>query len=172
LINWTSNKIAALSSEQIKSLRSNADGKDQAIVGQCDAELANRKPKKSTPAASGGSVIGFHFVCDRGQGVMRDASGNLWAGTWVVDKRHAEKAAKISAYVALHAAKADPSYIQGIVKDWRVGKRERQYAEDQITKIDTGIDFLIEVTGQPYNWVGDGSGEKGNAWSGDSSDAT
>lgn len=79
----------------------------------------------------------------------------------MVDKNHAERAVKVEAYVALHAAKSEPSYLQGIVRDWRVQRREPTYAEGQTAKTEFGIDFLMELTDKPRQWQGDGSGEKG-----------
>jgi hypothetical protein len=68
---------------------------------------------------------------------------------------------KIGGYVALHVAKSKPSYLQGIVRDWRIQEREPTYSEGQLVKTQFGIDFLIELTGEPLEWHGDGSGEKG-----------
>jgi hypothetical protein len=169
LIEWTPEKLTALNVDQLKSLRENAEKLGgQNVVELCDVELAKRKPKKiiesSAHHTSDDAVIGFHFVCDRGQGVTKNSDGTHWTGTWVVDKCHAERAAKIGAYVALHETKSETSYLQGLVKDWRVSKRERQYAEGQTTKTETGIDFLFEITDISYQWVGGGSGEKGYAW--------
>jgi hypothetical protein len=165
---WTPEKIAALDTDQIKNLRKIAEGRDATVVELCESELRSRRSKKlahpGVSHSSGEVVIGFHFVCDRGRGVTKESERTVWTGTWVVDKMHAEKAAKNGAYVALHAAKSEPSYLQGTVIDWRVNKRERQYAEGQPAKSDTGIDFLIEITNMAYQWVGDGSGEKGYAW--------
>lgn len=33
------------------------------------------------------------------------------------------------------------------------------------TKIEEGIEFLIEETAQSYSWVGEATGEKGYKWS-------
>jgi hypothetical protein len=87
----------------------------------------------------------------------------------VVDKNHAERAVKIGAYVALHVAKSELSYLQGVVRDWRLKEREPAYAEGQFVKTKFGIDFLIEPTHKPMQWYGDGSGEKGYFY-GESSD--
>lgn len=79
----------------------------------------------------------------------------------VVDTAHVERAVKIGAYVALHVAKSELSYLQGIVRDWRTRERERSYAEGQLVQTKFGVDFLIEPTNEPLPWYGDGSGEKG-----------
>lgn len=34
-----------------------------------------------------------------------------------------------------------------------------------IDKDNEGIEFLVQETGQPYEWVGAGAGEKGYEWS-------
>jgi hypothetical protein len=33
------------------------------------------------------------------------------------------------------------------------------------TKIEEGIELLVEETTQPYSWVGEATGEKGYKWS-------
>ena len=96
--------------------------------------------------------------------MTRNKDGTAWTGTWVVDTRHAEIGSKIGSYVALHRAKSERSYLQGTVKDWRKAHRDREYAEGQRVKIETGVDFLLELTVEPYAWDGDGTGEKGYVW--------
>ncbi len=109
-------------------------------------------------------VIGFHFVCVNEQGLVRNGDGTAWTGTWVVGKVHADRASNISSYLALHSVKSEPSYVQGIIRDFRRRQRERSYAEDRKVQTERGIDFLIELTNEFYEWVGDGAGEKGYAW--------
>jgi hypothetical protein len=143
-----------------------------AIVDLCDAEMARRTPARNkSPRAKPASesrhnqvVIGFHFVCDKEKGVTTNSDGTIWTGTWVVDRIHAQRAEKIRAYVALHATKANPSYLQGIVKGWRRTSREPEYADGRPVKIELGIDFLVEPTNEPYQWNGAGAGEKGYLW--------
>jgi hypothetical protein len=170
---WTSERVAKLPIEQVKSLRENARRRgENAVVELCNTEIDRRKlvrerPSRTRPSSEsrdGQIVIGFHFVCDKGKGVTADVDGRVWTGTWVVDKIHAEKGVRIGAYVALHATKAEPSYLQGIIEDWRQSPREREYAEGRPVRIESGIDFLIRPTDKPYRWEGDGSGEKGYAW--------
>jgi len=170
-VTWTAEKIAALSKKEIESLLENAKTRAPDVAVLCSAELDNRKPERSkvsrTPGFRHGSdeqVIGFHFVCDRGQGVKKNDDGTLWTGTWVVAEVHAARAAKISAYVALHESKAEPSYLQGVIKDFKRSARESSYAEGQEVQTEYGMDFLFEPTSKPYAWVGEGSGEKGYAW--------
>lgn len=171
---WNQETISKLASDKIKSLRENAKKlREQAIVDLCDLELLKRAPIKAKKAPSSkskqnsrpdGVVAGFHFVCPGEKGVTRNTDGTIWTGIWVVDKAHAEKALKVDAYVALHTAKSEPSYLQGKIKDWRAKKRERQYADDRLVKIEDGIEFQFSPTHEPYTWHGDGSGEKGYYW--------
>ncbi len=71
---------------------------------------------------------------------------------------------KYGAYVALHTSKSESSYLQGALKDWRQAKRNTEYADGRPVRIPFGIDLLFEPTGQPYQWGGDGTGEKGYVW--------
>jgi len=43
-------------------------------------------------------------------------------------------------------------------------EREQEYADGRPVKIEFGVDFLLERTDEPYDWKGDGSGEKGYVW--------
>ena len=170
---WPPERIAAEPTDRLKNLRANAERLGEIeLANLCDEELARRVKKpagprrvKATESSKGRSVVGgFHFVSSREWGLTMNGDGTAWTGTWVVDTRHAETGVKIGAYVALHATKLEPSYLQGIVRDWRAAKREREYAEGTPVRIDKGIDFLIELTSEPYKWQGDGSGEKGYFW--------
>lgn len=165
---WTAEKIADLKTNEIKVLRENAAKRSaQKTLDLCDAELTRRRAIRTKRSNSfkqthiGESVHGFHFVCPTEKGITRNSDGTVWTGTWVVDKHHAECAMKIGGYVALHLTKSKPSYLQGIVRDWRIREREATYAEGQLVKTKFGIDFLIELSEQPLEWQGDGSGEKG-----------
>jgi hypothetical protein len=167
-LEWTADRIAELTVDQVKVLRDNA-AKSKALrtVDLCDADLARRNPRRTQrlkagkQARFGGVVHGFHFVCPDEKGITRNPDGTVWTGTWVVDKIHAERAIKVGGYVALHVTKSEPSYLQGVVRHWRTHKREPAYAEGQLVKTQFGVDFLIELTDQPVQWHGDGSGEKG-----------
>lgn len=160
---WDSARIATLSSDEIKNLRKNAETrKENHVVTLCDEELKARKRSKIMQPRSDEPVCGFHFVCENERGVTRNLDGTIWSGTWVVDKRHAEHGVEISAYVALHKSRSEKSYLQGLIKGWRSAPREKQYGEEE-AQTHWGIDFLIEPTGTSYDWVGDGTGEKGYA---------
>ena len=167
MVEWNAEKVSALTTDQIKTLKENAAGKSELLEALCDEELAKRKPKKIKLLKShdhGETVpLGFHFKCVKGQGLVNDERG-VWTGVWVVAKDLAEKAAQAGSYVALHERKAEPSYLQGKILDCRVKPRERRYAEDQEVKTPWGMEFLIEPTDQPYGWVGDSAGERGYAW--------
>ena len=173
MIKWTTEEIAKRSTEEVKLLRHNAAklGK-QEIVDLCDAELSRRKPAPIKRARLAGAdedraghyVSEFHFVCPNELGVTRNQDGSIWTGTWVVATANAEAALKYGSHVALHATKAEQSYLQGSIKGWRKSPRESRYAEDQLVKTEFGIDFLLEPTHSPMMWKGEGAGEKGYAW--------
>jgi hypothetical protein len=169
LTDWAT-KVVSYTKDQIKNLRENAIKRgEEAIAAICDAELESRKPlrPKETKRSSshlGEVVLGFHFICPKEQGIERAANGQFWSCTWVVARAHAEMASKIGSYVALHTRKSEPSYAQGIVKDFRISPRQREYAEGRKVKNEIGVDFLIEPTSDPKIWKGDATGEKGYFW--------
>jgi hypothetical protein len=78
----------------------------------------------------------------------------FWTGIWAVSEAHWAPALAVGAYVALHESKAELSYRQGLLKGWR---REARHGK----AIPSGIVFLVEPSGIPLPWRGDGSGEKG-----------
>jgi hypothetical protein len=163
---WTLERIAALPIDQVKNLRDNAQTRGGTeIVGLCDADLARRKPpkaKKTKVDRKKDSIVrGFHFICPTEKEVVTNPDGTVWTGVWVVDKTHAERAVTHEAYVALHVAKAVPSYRQGIVRGWRPKERLSEYADDRPAKIKFGVEFLLEPTDKPFDWYGDATGEKG-----------
>jgi len=169
---WTEEEVAKRTSDQIKALRQNAIRlAEQAIVDLCDAELTRRKPPKRPKIASerehrvGFYVSEFHFVCPDELGVTRNSDGTLASGIWVVSATNAVTAEKYGSMVALHMTRAEPSYIQGRIKGWQQKPRENKYSGDQLTKIKSGIEFIIEPTSTPLVWQGDATGEKGYAWS-------
>jgi hypothetical protein len=173
MVDWTKERIGSLTTDKVKILRANAVRRsDNAVATLCDEVIASRAPRrersaepKSVPPSHVGEIVGgFHFVCPQEKGVTRNSDGTVWTGTWVVDPQHAERGSKNGAYVALHSTKSELSYLQGTIKDWRKTRREREYAEDRPTRTEFGIDFLLQLTNTPYEWRGDGSGEKGYAW--------
>jgi hypothetical protein len=170
MIDWSGERVAKLTLEDIKALRTNAVRKGaDGVVALRDAEIEARMPRKSATTAVGlpksdRFVCGYHFVCPRERGVLPNDDGTLWSGTWVVDKSNVETSIKYGAYIALHVEKSEPSYIQGKLKGWRRSERDRQYSDEHLVQIPMGIDFLLGPTTVPYAWIGDGSGEKGYAW--------
>jgi hypothetical protein len=173
MIEWTAEEIAKRSTEEIQSLRDNAAKRGkQGIVDLCESELARRKPASKQSKAKnvaheerlGHYVSEFHFVCPGELGITKNQDGSIWSGTWVVAEAHAEAAREHGSLIALHSAKAELSYLQGTIKDWRKTAREPKYSGDQLVKTDFGIDFLFEPTSGPMPWKGEATGEKGYAW--------
>ena len=172
-MDWTAERLESLSIDQLKNLRQNAEMRGNSeIVSLCAAELARRAPKRvknssdtSRATRKDQVVSGFHFVCDRERDVSFNPDGTFWTGTWVVRKSHAERGARDGAYIALHPTRAEPSYLQGTIKDWRRSERRKEYAEGVEAKTKYGVDFLVAPTKEPYQWVGDATGEKGYEWS-------
>jgi hypothetical protein len=172
-IEWTADQIAKRSTEEVQSLRKNADKlRRQEIVALCDAELTHRKPtpmktlrtKRSDENHIGQYVSEFHFVCPKELGIKREDDGLIWTGTWVVSPAHAKTAEDCGSLVALHTSRAEPSYLQGVIKAWRKSRREPRYSDDQLVKTEFGIDFQFEPTDKSIPWVGDATGERGYAW--------
>jgi hypothetical protein len=166
---WTGEKIAELSTDDIKTIRNNAINKGaNDVVALCDTELLKRAPTKLSSGHKGKgrdrnneTVVGYHFVCrPEEKGVTRNSDGTVWSGTWVVASARAEKSLKAGAYVALHLSHADPSYLKGDVKAWRRSKRERQYTEGQEVKTEEGTDFQLELTNDNIEWRGEGTVER------------
>ena len=164
MIHWTTDRIAQLPIEGVMTLRENADRLGVTpLVELCDADLAKRTPARKLPRGPRHDlvVVGFHFVCPKKQKVTKNEDGTITSGTWAVAAYHAERAAKIRAYVALHEKKSEPSYLQGVIKDWKPASR---LDGDEPKAIETGVDFIFEPDDEPRDWVGDQSGEKGYAW--------
>jgi hypothetical protein len=172
-ITWTAEKIAAKSDDEIKTLRENAIKYGaQDVLSLCDEELTRRRPPRVRQPTSerphenrdGYYVSEFHFVCPNELGVARQADGLIRSGTWVVSEANVALALRYGSTVALHASKAEASYLQGTIKAWERRPREPRYAEDQLVKTEFGIDFLFEPSDVSLPWVGEGAGEKGYAW--------
>ena len=162
-VQWDEQRLAALTIPQLQNLRKNAmrTGAIE-VAALCDAELAKKRPGRAAArqrvAASGESyVIGFHLVARADKGVTINPDGTFWSGVWVIARIHAERAPRVNAYLALHETKAEGSYRQGVIRDWRVTARAG-------CKIEDGVEFLVEPTDRPYDWHGTGTGEKGYKW--------
>jgi hypothetical protein len=172
MVEWTKDKIAGLSGDQIKLLRENAAkyGRRE-IVDLCDGELLRQKPPRVRKVSdsvsedhSGQYVSEFHFICPNELGITRNNDGTIWTGTWVVAEAHAENAIRYESLVSLHSSKAEPSYLQGTVKAWRKSPRQPRYSGEQLTQTREGIDLLFEPSNLSLPWKGDAAGEKGYAW--------
>ena len=170
VIEWSAQRISSLPTEQIKDLRANATKKGAtSIVELCDTELLRRKPPRKEKAVtqdrSGQFVSCFHFVCPKEKEITRNPDGTVWSGTWVVSEENAEMSLRYGGKVALHIARAELSYLQGVIKGWRRSPRRHEYSDGIPVRTQSGIDFLLEPTAEPLQWVGDATGEKGYEWS-------
>jgi hypothetical protein len=167
---WTQEQISKWPTDQVKTVRDRAllHGA-QEIADHCGQILAERDAtKKAAMTTQPGkrsqqNANELHFVCKpKDKGVTSNDDGTVWSGTWVVAKSQAEHVAKVKGMVCLHLARAEPSYLQGIVLDWRTAERGKTYAEDgRETKTKHGVDFLLQLTSTPLSWKGDATGEKG-----------
>jgi hypothetical protein len=83
----------------------------------------------------------------------------------VVDEAHAEAAVKYGSMIALHIAKAEPSYLQGKIRGWKKQARQPRNNDGDLVSNSEGIEFEFEPTNNPLSWQGDAAGEKGYAWS-------
>ncbi len=156
---WTPEKLRDLDVRKLEALRSNAARLgDASLVASCDVELASRRPAPRSRIIKQGAesaVVGFHFVCERDRGVTVEANGEFWSGSWVVAEKVVQDSLKTGAYLALHLSKAQKSYRQGQIIAFRIAERT------MIKKRNLGIEFRAVATDTPYDWVGDGAGEKG-----------
>src|SRR5215204_4513782 len=165
-LSWTTEKLKALDLKQLQSLRGNAVRLGAGdLIQLCDDELQTRRVPKASrvgrtqPEHSETDVVtGYHFVCGRGLGVIEIEGGRFWSGSWVVADDNVRNSIKYGAYLALHEKKSDFSYRQGRIIDYRRSPR------DMVSKTGDGIEFLVQGTREPYNWVGAGAGEKGYQW--------
>lgn len=174
LHSWTPEKLATKSKKEIEVIRENAVKKGVSdLVDMCDLDLDKRKPAAKPRSLASNSarssdefVEGYHFVCKNARGVTEDIAGKFRTGSWVVAESNVQKSLKYGAYIALHESRPDTSYRQGKLLGYRRSIRDMLADENGgETKIEEGIEFLVEETMQPYSWVGDATGEKGYKWS-------
>lgn len=170
--NLTAEKLRDFDLAKLELLRANAlrlGAED--VVRLCDDEIAKRPPRRTPSKRSSQDhgprdvVTGYHFVCAQDRGVTDRGDGRFWSGSWVVASRVAEDSVRFGAYLALHETKSRPSYRQGRVLNCRTALRgmvERLPDGGDVTE--EGIEFLVQSTDQPYDWVGTGTGEKGYLW--------
>lgn len=174
MIEWSAEKIANLKTvDEIKSLKANATKRaEDTVVEMCEAELRRRNPvkpkrpakEKSAEDRTGQYVQEFHFVCPNESEVKKDAAGLIRSGTWVVAEANAEAAVKYGSLIALHTARAEPSYLQGTIRGWNKQARQPRNADGELVGHEFGIEFQFEPTSSPLPWKGDASAEKGYAW--------
>lgn len=171
---WTAEKLALQDRKAVELIKSRALGhRISDLVALCDQDLASRpSPQKKRVSVKQSShsatdvVIGYHFVCEQGRGVTEIGEGRFWSGSWVVAESNVQKSIESGAYLALHEAKSEVSYRQGSIVEYRRSPRDMVPESDSgiPPQIDEGIEFLVQETGQPYTWVGNGAGEKGYRW--------
>jgi hypothetical protein len=160
---YTPEKLSGWDTLKLRTLRENALARGATdVVEMCDRELEARKPARASRESAEHShnsyVSEYHFVCAKDRGVLAAGPGRFWSGAWIVDEANVKKSIEFGAHLALHETKAEPSYRQGKVIDYRRGAR------DMIDKDNEGIEFLVEETDQSFKWQGGGSGEKGYKW--------
>jgi hypothetical protein len=159
---WTAEKLSALESARLKTVKDNAvrHGVDE-LVAMCDFELDSRKstikrsPKSSMKTEKGDVVTEYHFVCRNDRGVTFNSDGTFWSASWVAAEDVVEKSIRYGARLALHNSKLEPSYRQGIIKEYR---KIDDFADG---KVGSRIDFLVASETQPLEWAGLATGEKG-----------
>jgi hypothetical protein len=163
---WTAEKLKEKSLKELEQLRENAANRSvQELVELCDAELSTRvRPqravRKRSPQTSETDVVtGYHFVCQNDRGVEANSDGTFWSGSWIVAERNVRESLKYGAYLALHSLKSELSYRQGRLIDYR------KAARSMVSKNEEGIEFKVQSEDTPYEWVGNGAGEKGYKWS-------
>jgi hypothetical protein len=171
---WTPEKLAAKTRNEVNAIRNNAVRLGVIdLVSMCDEDIKSRAPTQKTRAQQTHSehsetdvVIGYHFVCARDRGVSPANPGLFWSGSWVVAEDNVRNSLKHNAYLSLHESKANPSYRQGKILDYRRSARDMlpTDAPGAGSRREEGIEFLVQETIEPYAWVGGGAGEKGYRW--------
>ncbi|MFL9499901.1 hypothetical protein ACJMQP_07540 [Rhodopseudomonas palustris] len=159
--NWTAEKLAALDTVRLRTLRQNAIRLDAADLTElCDAALAARVPQRQAANRAyrqevGDIVTEYHFVCRNDRGVTFNPDGSFWTASWVVAEGLLKRSMNFGAKLALHNSKLEPSYRQGLIKEYRLVD---DFAEGEV---ESRIDFLVVPDTQSLDWVGAGRGEKG-----------
>ncbi|MGY4465895.1 hypothetical protein ACVWWK_001577 [Bradyrhizobium sp. LB9.1b] len=160
---WSTEKLSILPSDKLRNVRDNAISRGNAeLLLLCEAELARRKSSKNVAvvrSSIASPVKGYHLVCRREHGVVFNEDGSFWSGSWVIAKSQVERSERVGAYVALHERQSELSYLQGVIKGWRIAPRAPTYA-DQERQTSQGVEFLLEPTSTPLAWRGNGTIEK------------
>jgi len=153
MIDWSDERLLALTPQQLEAVRRNAVAKNELALAERIGRIQDlRKPERSGGAAS--PVIGFHFKCKDDYEVTQMPDGTFWSGVWAVDDGLCDPAIKLGGYVALHLAKRERSYRQGTLVDWKVEPRTKG-------KTPMGVSFLVVPFDEQLPWFGNGSGERG-----------
>ncbi|WGD29600.1 hypothetical protein AncyloWKF20_17800 [Ancylobacter sp. WKF20] len=173
---WSTERLRGMETSQIKQLLANAEARGVAdLAALCQEVLDERGPATRSPtarASSGrtasgaskpsavtrttrGGVRELHFVCENDRGVTADGERFFWTGYWIVPEDEAIKAVEAGAKLALHKSRADMSYRQGKIRDYRIAP------EDVGKKRNVGIEFLVAADDEPLAWSGEGADEKG-----------
>lgn len=159
---WTIEKLSALELTRLKVVRENAARNGVVdLVAMCDAAIDLRKPtpssrtRKTTDTEIGDLVTEYHFVCRNDRGVKFNSDGTFWSTSWVVAEAVLRKSMKYGAKFALHNSKAEPSYRQGVIRDYQCID---DFADGEV---ESRIDFLVMPDDIPLDWAGSGAGEKG-----------
>jgi len=169
---WTAERIASLDQKALQALSDNAHRYGiEGLIQRCATELESRSPAKSsrkrvekTRRSLSTVVVGYHFVCERGRGVTNLEGGRFKSGSWVVKEENVQESLRHGAYLALHENKAERSYRQGRIVGYDLAERDMLKGGETQPQTRIGIEFLVETTNEPYDWVGDGAGEKGYKW--------
>jgi len=170
---WTPERIANLDQKALQALSDNAHRYEiEGLAQLCAAELESRtsakfsrkgvkRPRRSLSTV----VVGYHFVCQRDRGVTNLEGGRFKSGSWVVKEENVQESLRRDAYLALHENKTERSYRQGQIVGYNLTERDMLKGGETEPQTRVGIEFLVEATSEPYDWIGDGAGEKGYRWS-------
>lgn len=162
--NWSIERLNAMETPQLRQLLANAQARGASeLASLCEEVLSERGPVKkpsSSPAKrpSRDFVSEFHFVCENDRGVTQDGEGFFWTGSWIVPEDDVIKSIQAGAKLALHSSRAELSYRQGKILDYR------KTDGDTAKKRNIGIEFLVAADNVALAWSGDGTGEKGYKW--------
>lgn len=153
-LEWTPETLSVKTSKELQQILANAGRRGRGdVVDMCSSILEQRLGA----GRSHMTVAEFHFVCDNDTGVQTMSDGTFTTGVWVVADAHRVPSLRDKAMVALHSAKVQSSYRQGIVVGWEDVPRD-EFGEG------TGVRFTIQPTNIALPWMGGGSGEKGYLW--------
>jgi hypothetical protein len=177
--NLTPEKLAAMDRKAVELVRERAVRHSATdLIAMCEADLSSRPmpaerqrqrtraPRDQKAHSPSAVVTGYHFVCARDRGVTLVDQGRFWSGSWVVAEANVRASLKYESYLALHESKSDRSYRQGKLLDYRRSARDMLPNESAgtETKTEEGIEFFVQETSEPYDWIGAGAGEKGYRW--------